>query len=351
MPSKPPRSTYRSLRDLSPGQAAKTVGRVASRASAAAISTAKTSVLRRDRASDEHHAERLKVCQNCPGGHAVLGKDGEVRTCGSMLASLTIEGKSTCGCVLNTKARDVKQACPFGYWEEVDRRAAWSSVKPRAVVAGLSDLLMSRRAMLGGTLAAGGSLLLTRKVQASESGKCYVKIKPCGGEGDATHVYCSDVLNKPNGFKFRNKAKGDGNCYEIDGVELYAQYGVLATIISGDSDGCENCGEESPAPCNCPSGLGTEYQVTGGEPFTVESSGGCLWTVTESGYGDGEFFDGDLFLDTDNCYWVLEYAYNDPGPGSTVGLYRKITGQTPKGTYILVSDEGTNPAPTTMSVG
>ena len=77
------------------------VGRVAGHATLAALSTAKTSLLRRDRVSDGHHAARLAVCGDCPGGHAVKGKDGSLRTCGPMLASLTVEGKSTCVCVLN----------------------------------------------------------------------------------------------------------------------------------------------------------------------------------------------------------------------------------------------------------
>ena len=78
--------------------------RVSGRVSSAALSTAKTSLLRRDRVSDGHHAARLAVCGDCPGGHALKGNDGSLRTCGPMLASLTVEGKSPCWCVLNQKA-------------------------------------------------------------------------------------------------------------------------------------------------------------------------------------------------------------------------------------------------------
>ena len=105
-------------------RATRRLSRVAGGVSTAAISTAKTQLLRRDRVGDGHHAARLNVCRSCPGGHATLSRHGTPRTSGPMLASLTVKGQPTCGCVLTQKARDLKQACSFGCWEQVDRRAA-----------------------------------------------------------------------------------------------------------------------------------------------------------------------------------------------------------------------------------
>lgn len=86
----------------------------AKRAAHSAHSVAKTS-LGIDRATDEQVEARLNVCRNCPGGHAVW-KDGDVRTCGPMLASIKDEGGGTCGCVLRKKARDRAERCPFNWW-------------------------------------------------------------------------------------------------------------------------------------------------------------------------------------------------------------------------------------------
>lgn len=53
----------------------------------------------------------------CPGGHATL-KDGDVHTCGPMLASMKGERQGTCGCILRRKARDLSEQCPFGWWQD-----------------------------------------------------------------------------------------------------------------------------------------------------------------------------------------------------------------------------------------
>ncbi|QDU33059.1 hypothetical protein KS4_11000 [Poriferisphaera corsica] len=80
----------------------------------AGASVAKTS-LGINRASKEQVTKRLAVCEKCPGDHAVW-KNGKLYTCGPMLESMKKEGKGTCGCVLNLKARDMAEECPFGWW-------------------------------------------------------------------------------------------------------------------------------------------------------------------------------------------------------------------------------------------
>jgi hypothetical protein len=82
----------------------------------AATSVAKTS-LGIDRATDEQVEARLNVCRQCPGDHAIW-RNGDVHTCGPMLASVREAGEGTCGCVLRKKARDLAEDCPFGWWPE-----------------------------------------------------------------------------------------------------------------------------------------------------------------------------------------------------------------------------------------
>ena len=67
-------------------------------------------------ATDEQIAARLAICVACPGRHATFKQDGTLHTCGPMLESLREAGRKTCGCVLNKKARDLAEDCPFGYW-------------------------------------------------------------------------------------------------------------------------------------------------------------------------------------------------------------------------------------------
>lgn len=82
-------------------------------------STVKTSVFRKDRVTDEEYNERLSICTNCPGNHAVF-KNGALFTCGKFANSIT--GKlPTCGCVLTKKARDAKQDCPMKYWPTINK--------------------------------------------------------------------------------------------------------------------------------------------------------------------------------------------------------------------------------------
>lgn len=82
-------------------------------AAGGAASIAKTQLLRIDRVDDETHAARLAVCDACP---EVMRKKGKPHRCGPMYESWKQQGGSTCGCLLNLKARDVKQECPQGKW-------------------------------------------------------------------------------------------------------------------------------------------------------------------------------------------------------------------------------------------
>jgi hypothetical protein len=68
-----------------------------------------------DRASDVLVHARLAICRQCPGDHAVI-RNGELHTCGPMLDSIRKAGEGTCGCILEKKARDLSEDCPFGWW-------------------------------------------------------------------------------------------------------------------------------------------------------------------------------------------------------------------------------------------
>lgn len=107
----------------SPNSRWRRTGEVIRRAAHAGRSVAKTT-LGIDRASDEQFEARLAVCHRCPGGHATFKKDGGLHTCGPMLKSMADAGQQTCGCILNKKARDLKEDCPFGYWPTIDSSAS-----------------------------------------------------------------------------------------------------------------------------------------------------------------------------------------------------------------------------------
>lgn len=87
--------------------------RVAGKLLGGAKSIGKTQLLRIDRVDDDTHAARLAVCDACP---EVIRKKGKPHRCGPMYESWKRQGGATCGCLLNLKARDVKQECPQGKW-------------------------------------------------------------------------------------------------------------------------------------------------------------------------------------------------------------------------------------------
>ncbi len=92
---------------------------IASGAAHGIKSMIKTGILRKGRATDKEYEDRLKVCNECPGNHAVFRHE-RIYTCGSMIDSLRRAGKKTCGCVLDQKARDREEDCPFGYWPTIE---------------------------------------------------------------------------------------------------------------------------------------------------------------------------------------------------------------------------------------
>jgi len=100
------------------GGVVRQTARAARRTAHGATSAAKTAV-GIDRLPPPEVQRRLNVCRSCH--HAVWEKDGsDVYTCGPMVESLRRAGQGTCGCVLSIKARDAKEACPFGYWPTVE---------------------------------------------------------------------------------------------------------------------------------------------------------------------------------------------------------------------------------------
>ena len=73
-----------------------------------------------DVASKKQFSLRLQVCKTCPSGQVVLRDDGSPYTCGKMFKAMVDSGQKACGCVLNLKARDIKEKCPNGHWDDVD---------------------------------------------------------------------------------------------------------------------------------------------------------------------------------------------------------------------------------------
>lgn len=80
-------------------------------------SVLKTAVLRSGRVPDSEFSRRIGICRSCPAGHVILGKKGQVKSCGKlMMIARTSGGKRPCGCILGFKARDEAESCPLGFW-------------------------------------------------------------------------------------------------------------------------------------------------------------------------------------------------------------------------------------------
>lgn len=92
-------------------------GGVISAVANGAKSIIKTQLLQIDRVDDETHAARLATCDGCPD---VIRKKGKPHRCGPMYESWKQQGGATCGCLLNLKARDIKQECPQGKWSVLE---------------------------------------------------------------------------------------------------------------------------------------------------------------------------------------------------------------------------------------
>ena len=233
----------------------------ASRVAGAVLSTAKTQFLRADRASERHYESRLDVCSDCPGGHAKFKPGGQLHTCGPMLVSLTRKGVPTCGCLLTRKARDVKQACPFGYWDAADAAAARAAKQPAAVVTGVLQRTLSRRGVIGGGVASLVALAAGRPAFGAEGeDDCYIEVSATDG-GEGTHVKCSNVQGKDSGDAFKGKAPDDteSTCYEISGAVPVSGEGVDQgkVVLGGSLDFEAECG------CFLPDGTpGPELDVT-----------------------------------------------------------------------------------------
>lgn len=92
---------------------------LAAKSIAAAVkSVVKTTILRKDRTTDEEYKARLLTCDKC---EYAVKKNDKLYTCGPMLKSLTDSNQKTCGCILTKKARDKEQDCPFSYWPTIKK--------------------------------------------------------------------------------------------------------------------------------------------------------------------------------------------------------------------------------------
>ncbi|MEM8784091.1 MAG: hypothetical protein AAGE65_14725 [Planctomycetota bacterium] len=248
-------------------------------ASSAASSVLKTSVLRRGRVSLPVLERRLDTCRSCPGGHARFKADGSLHTCGPMLDSMRGKAGGTCGCVLNRKALDAAQDCPFGHWPKVDpaqvepepkpaparvpavARAATPTpglvapARPKLWVPGQDEPALPRRQFLGRSAAAvagagfagvGLSTWGPQRVMAqSEPG--YIRVSPCQ-DGAGTHVACSDVVGRQTDEIF---AATDGKCYSIasSAIELNASQPVTPGGSWYAPGQCQQCDDDT---VNCP---------------------------------------------------------------------------------------------------
>lgn len=81
----------------------------------AAKSVAQTSV-GLHRVSQEQYNARIQTCAQCPGGHVEF-KNGKPFSCGPLLG----DKPKTCGCNIPSKARDIREDCPNGYWPTIGK--------------------------------------------------------------------------------------------------------------------------------------------------------------------------------------------------------------------------------------
>lgn len=63
------------------------------------------------RVSEEQYNARIQACASCPGGHVEF-RNGKPFSCGPLLGNKP----KTCGCNIPSKARDMRENCPNGYW-------------------------------------------------------------------------------------------------------------------------------------------------------------------------------------------------------------------------------------------
>lgn len=218
-------------------------------------SVAKTSVLRRDRVSDAFYRTRLDICKGCPGGHAKFHKNGSLSTCGPMIKSLRDEGQKTCGCVLNKKARDVKESCPLGYWPTLDGAAMQpetSAARDGSLpgVPGLAYDLLTRRHFIGTALGALASAVVVRPSWAAENDACYVTLTACGPNGQSgVYTDCSVVEGWEIGKVYEG---GDGECYTLSENPPTNQAGTnQVMLLAGAKEDCQEC-QLSTTPCSDP---------------------------------------------------------------------------------------------------
>jgi hypothetical protein len=68
------------------------------------------------RVTPEQHKTRMDICAQCPGGHVEF-KNGKPFSCGPLLGNKP----KTCGCNIPSKARDIRENCPNGYWPTVNQ--------------------------------------------------------------------------------------------------------------------------------------------------------------------------------------------------------------------------------------
>lgn len=93
------------------------IANVARTATGAARSIVRTT-RKSHRATAPEQAQRLAICDACPH---VVRKDGKPSSCGPFLSFLRMKRAPGCGCLLDQKTLDIKQACPEGRWHRIVR--------------------------------------------------------------------------------------------------------------------------------------------------------------------------------------------------------------------------------------
>ncbi|MEM9753209.1 MAG: hypothetical protein AAF916_07460 [Planctomycetota bacterium] len=230
--------------------------------------------------------------------------------------------------MLTRKARDVKQACPFGYWERADEDAARVANRPDVVLGrvasdvgeslndrvratlGWDRIHATRRGVLAGGVGGALAAWVGLPVRAQSGGEqdCYVSITPCpDSDGEKTHVRCASVDGKKADAYIR-----DGrDCYQLDGASLYrgSVPSEKVATSAGDVDNCSDdaCVEESQC---------TVYNSIDSNHRAPEVDVTVSWSDNVAAGATHEDTDNDGTPDT----WILSIFGQDWENGETKPL-------------------------------
>jgi len=221
-----------------------------------------------------------------------------------------------------------------------------------SVIEVLEEKAVIGKIALAGTLAIGVAFIAIQcgqeAVDPSLDPPDVWKITAC--DGGAT-IYIAHSVQDFSAYENQSvdlEAGDYGGCHHITRAltGTAATYTGTLTVLGDPFAGCGAClavnpGDgppdtgDSPAPCECPSGLASSYRVQA----DIYSGGVFQYSVDETASGTGCSWSGPaslLSLDTigaPNCHWSV-----DPDSGLTMPSI-KATGNTPVGSYPNSSNE------------